>query len=108
MAPQHAWRRRIIIRHQTLSFIFTTATFSLCTGSGQAATELASRYSHVIAQDASDEQLAAAERTNPRVEYQRATAEDTRLPDASVDLVTVAQALHWCALCLDQIYSVLC
>lgn len=89
-----------------LSFIFKTAAFSLCTGSGQAATELASRYSRVIAQDASDEQLAAAERMNSRVEYQQATAEDTRLPDASVELVTVAQALQWCALCLDQFNSV--
>lgn len=29
------------------------------------------------------------------VQFQQATAEDTGLPDSSVDLVTVAQALHW-------------
>jgi SAM-dependent methyltransferase len=32
------------------------------------------------------------------VEFQQAPAEDTGLPDGSVDLVTTAQALHWWAL----------
>jgi ubiquinone/menaquinone biosynthesis C-methylase UbiE len=73
----------------------TDTALDIATGSGQAATELANRYSRVIAQDASEAQLAEADKLNPRVQYQRASAEATGLPDASVDMVTVAQALHW-------------
>jgi SAM-dependent methyltransferase len=32
---------------------------------------------------------------HPRIEYRVAPAESSGLPDASVDLVTVAQGLHW-------------
>jgi len=63
-------------------------------GSGQAAVELAARFARVIATDASAGQIAqGAKRAN--IEYRVAPAEDSGLPDASVDLVTVAQALHW-------------
>ncbi len=64
------------------------------TGSGQAAVALASRFERVIATDASAGQVAAAI-PHPRVEYRVATAEASGLNPASVDLVTVAQALHW-------------
>jgi SAM-dependent methyltransferase len=64
------------------------------TGSGQAAVELAEIFEGVIATDASEEQIANAER-HPRVEYRVATAEQSGLQARSVDLVTVAQALHW-------------
>jgi SAM-dependent methyltransferase len=64
------------------------------TGNGQAATALAERFEHVIATDASAEQLRFAEQ-HPRVEYRQATAESSGLDDASVDAITVAQALHW-------------
>ncbi|MDZ7644982.1 MAG: class I SAM-dependent methyltransferase [Woeseiaceae bacterium] len=64
------------------------------TGNGQAALSLAGRFARVIATDASEQQVAMAERV-PGVEYRTATAEDSGLDDASVDLVTVAQALHW-------------
>lgn len=64
------------------------------TGSGQAATGLAAHFAQVIGTDASAEQLAKAE-TAPNIEYRTAPAEASALPDASVDLVTVAQALHW-------------
>jgi len=64
------------------------------TGTGQAATGLAAHFARVIATDASEAQLAAAE-PNARVEYRRATADESGLDDASVALVTVAQALHW-------------
>jgi ubiquinone/menaquinone biosynthesis C-methylase UbiE len=56
----------------------------------------------VIATDASEKQIANAER-HPRVEYRTATAEESGLEAASVDLVTVAQALHWFD--LDRFYS---
>lgn len=63
-------------------------------GSGQASTALAARFAHVIATDASAEQIASAT-PHSRIEYRVALAEESGLPDASVDLVTVAQALHW-------------
>lgn len=64
------------------------------TGSGQAAVALASRFERVIATDASAEQIAAATR-HPRVEYRVARSEESGLDGGSIDLVTVAQALHW-------------
>jgi ubiquinone/menaquinone biosynthesis C-methylase UbiE len=64
------------------------------TGSGQAAVALAAHFERVIATDASAAQVAAAE-PNERVEYRTAPAESSGLADASIDLVTVAQALHW-------------
>jgi SAM-dependent methyltransferase len=64
------------------------------TGSGQAAVPLAEHFDHVFATDASAEQIANAE-PHPKVEYAVAPAEACPLPDASADLVTVAQALHW-------------
>lgn len=64
------------------------------TGSGQAAVDLAAGFAHVIATDASAAQIAQAT-PHPRVEYRVATAEDSGIATGSVDLVAVAQALHW-------------
>ena len=64
------------------------------TGNGQAASALAAHFDRVVASDASPAQLAAARR-HTNVLYIRARAEAAPLPPASVDLVTVAQALHW-------------
>ncbi|WP_428607076.1 class I SAM-dependent methyltransferase [Sedimenticola sp.] len=64
------------------------------TGSGQAALQLAERFNRVIATDASDSQIAAAAR-HERIDYRVAAAEQSGLANASIDLVTVAQALHW-------------
>jgi len=63
-------------------------------GSGQASTALAAHFAVVFATDVSPEQIAAA-RPHDRVRYSVAPAERSGLPDAAVDLVTVAQALHW-------------
>jgi SAM-dependent methyltransferase len=63
-------------------------------GSGQATGALAARFGRVFATDAAREQIAAAP-PDPRVSYAVAAAEASGLPPASVDLVTVAQALHW-------------
>jgi SAM-dependent methyltransferase len=63
-------------------------------GSGQASVALAGHFSTVHATDVAVEQIAAA-RPHPRVRYAVAAAENCGLEDASVDLVTVAQALHW-------------
>jgi len=64
------------------------------TGSGQAAGALASTFPHIVASDPSISQLAHAERTE-RLSYVAMTAETCALADGSIDLVTVAQALHW-------------
>lgn len=64
------------------------------TGNGQAALALADRFLRIVATDLSTEQIANAQ-PHPRVDYRVATAEASGLPDASCDLVTVAQALHW-------------
>src|SRR6476659_2313783 len=63
-------------------------------GSGQATTDLARRFDKVIATDASAQQIAAAPRLD-NVEYRVALAECSGLPDKSIGLLTVAQALHW-------------
>jgi len=64
------------------------------TGSGQAAVELAQHFEQVIATDASAEQIANAEQ-HSRIQYRVASAENSGLDSGSVDLITVAQALHW-------------
>jgi SAM-dependent methyltransferase len=64
------------------------------TGNGQAARDLARHFTRVIATDASAEQIARAVPV-ANVEYRVAMAEDSRIAAGTVDLVTVAQALHW-------------
>jgi len=72
------------------------------TGNGQAAVSLADRFERVVATDASGEQIAHAT-PHPRVSYGVARADESGLDDTSVDLVTVAQALHW--LPLDRFFA---
>ncbi|MGD9724137.1 MAG: class I SAM-dependent methyltransferase [Pirellulales bacterium] len=64
------------------------------TGNGQAAVDLAEHFARVLATDPSSNQIAHAQ-PHPRVEYLVARAEACPLADQSVDLITVAQALHW-------------
>ena len=64
------------------------------TGSGQAARGLAQHFREVIATDASRAQLAEAIK-DPRISYRVAPAEHSGIESESVDLLTVAQALHW-------------
>jgi SAM-dependent methyltransferase len=64
------------------------------TGNGQAAVELVKHFDRVVATDASAEQLAAAF-PHERIEYRVERAEEPSLASASVDLVTVAIAVHW-------------
>ena len=63
-------------------------------GNGQATLALADRFDTVLATDASAAQL---EQMPSRANVRRrvAPAETSGLPDGSVDLGTVAQALHW-------------
>jgi len=78
------------------------AAWDCGTGSGQAAVGLAAHFGRVIATDPSRKQLEHAE-PHPRVEYRVASAEVSLLDTASIDLVTVAQAIHWFD--LDRFYA---
>jgi SAM-dependent methyltransferase len=64
------------------------------TGNGQAAVGLASVFNSVIATDASEKQITNAA-VHERVEYRVAPAEDSGIDSGTVDLIMVAQALHW-------------
>jgi len=64
------------------------------TGNGQAAIGLASVFDRVIATDASEKQISNAQPYD-RVEYRVAPAEDSGIDSGTVDLIMVAQALHW-------------
>lgn len=72
------------------------------TGSGQAAIALALFFREVIATDPSPQQIAHAV-AHDRLRYVVAPAEDSGLDNDSVDLITVAQALHWFD--LDRFYT---
>lgn len=74
-------------------------------GTGQLSVLLAERFNEVIATDASAAQIEKAQ-PHEKVTYRTALAEDSGLPDASVDLMTVAQAAHW--LDLDKFYAEAC
>lgn len=63
-------------------------------GNGQATVDLAKRFDRVIGTDASKEQIASAT-PNPKIDYRVAPGEESGLPDKSIGLITVAQALHW-------------
>ncbi|ODU40913.1 class I SAM-dependent methyltransferase [uncultured Aquimonas sp.] len=77
-------------------------------GSGQAALPLARRFERVIATDPSAAQIALAD-TLGNIDYRVEPAELPSLPLGSVDLITVAQALHWFDLdaFYDAVYGVL-
>lgn len=64
------------------------------TGNGQVAIQLAQKFKKVYASDISSKQLEQAEQKE-NIHYLQARAETTPLPDNSIDLITVAQAIHW-------------
>jgi SAM-dependent methyltransferase len=72
------------------------------TGNGQAAVALALVFDRVIATDASEKQIANAE-PRERVEYRVAPAENSGIESGTIDLIMVAQALHWFD--LDRFYA---
>ncbi|HEX2722984.1 MAG TPA: class I SAM-dependent methyltransferase [Gemmatimonadaceae bacterium] len=84
--PLFEWVAGLVERHRL--------AWDCATGNGQAATGLAAHFDNVIATDASEKQIAAAVQ-HPGVSYRIATAYDSGIDDRAVDLVTVAQALHW-------------
>ena len=76
----------------------TSMAWDCGTGSGQAAVGLAEYFDSVYATDASAAQISAAS-PHDKVEYHVEPAEEVSLPDTSVDLVTVAVAIHWFRSC---------
>lgn len=64
------------------------------TGNGQAALPLAQYFTEVVASDVNQEPLNVALQKD-NLSYHCWPAEQTEFEDASVDLITVAQALHW-------------
>jgi SAM-dependent methyltransferase len=64
------------------------------TGSGQVAVALAEHFDHVVATDASNDQLAHATR-HERVEYRHEPADRVSLPSGAVDLIAAGAAAHW-------------
>ena len=63
-------------------------------GNGQASTGLAAHYAQVIATEPSAAQLAEAV-AHPKVSYHQSAETAPMIAAGSVDLVTVAQAVHW-------------
>lgn len=63
-------------------------------GNGQASTGLAAHYAQVIATEPSTAQLAEAV-AHPKVSYHQSAETAPMIAAGSVDLVTVAQAVHW-------------
>ncbi len=72
------------------------------TGNGQAAVGLALVFDRVIATDASEKQIANTEQ-HEHIEYRVAPAENSGIDSAVIDLIMVAQALHWFG--LDRFYA---
>lgn len=64
------------------------------TGSGQAAIGLEPYFKKIIATDASASQIEHAE-LHSKIKYKVASAENSGLETHSVDLITVATAIHW-------------
>lgn len=84
-----------LVRHRNLAW-------DCATGNGQAAVVLSEYFDQVIASDASKEQIENAEPRN-NIRYEVFPAERTNIDDSRVDLITIAQALHWFN--LDDFYK---
>ena len=90
---------RPVYPESLFAFLATLCTrhglaWDCATGNGQAARSLVPFFDNVLATDASQEQIASAE-LHPQIDFRVATAETSGIDADSVDLITVAQALHW-------------
>jgi len=72
----------------------TNRAWDCATGNGQAALSLLDHFDTVCATDASEQQVRQAGRSDG-IHYHVATAEASAIASGSIDLVVVAQALHW-------------
>lgn len=71
------------------------AVLDLGAGTGKFTELLPVRATRVVAVEPSDRMLAVLRSKLPRVEAQIGTAEEIPAADATIDVVTVAQAFHW-------------
>ena len=81
------------------------AAWDCGTGNGQVAHQLAKRFNNVIATDISAAQLDHALKST-NINYKLASAENSEIESQSIDLVTVAQAIHWFD--FDRFYKEVC
>lgn len=72
----------------------THLAWDCATGSGQAAQQLAEYFEHVIATDASQQQINQVS-NQPNIHYEVAQETCATIKSTAIDLITVAQALHW-------------
>lgn len=70
------------------------SAWDCATGSGQSAVGLSGYFDEVIATDASQNQITNAIQKKG-ISYKVENAEQTSIKSNSIDLITVAQALHW-------------
>lgn len=63
-------------------------------GTGQSSLGLNEHFKEVVATDASENQIVKAIK-KPGITYQISPAEKTQIANEEIDLITVAQALHW-------------
>ena len=80
--------------HRGSASAHRTLVWDCAAGTGQASLPLGQRFSSVLATDVSTRQLSQASQ-HANVQYATAAAESCPLRNASANLVTVAQALHW-------------
>ncbi len=71
-----------------------TLAWDSATGNGQIARILSEKFMQVVATDISGEQLGKAFQKD-NIQYKKERAENSSLSDTSVDLIVVAQAIHW-------------
>ncbi|MBX7206131.1 MAG: class I SAM-dependent methyltransferase [Bacteroidia bacterium] len=64
------------------------------TGNGQVSKVLSQKFKKVLATDISEKQLSHAQ-VLPNIVYLKAAEDVPQIQNASVDLITVAQAIHW-------------
>jgi ubiquinone/menaquinone biosynthesis C-methylase UbiE len=93
-AAQFEYLAELTIDHQR--------AWDCATGNGQAALGLTPYFEEIIATDASEKQIANAFE-HKKITYRVAPAEKTEIEADSVDLIVVAQALHWFE--LDRFYA---
>jgi SAM-dependent methyltransferase len=85
--------------HEMFEYFGTVArsralAWDCATGNGQAAVQLTDVFDRIIATDAIEKQIANSEQ-HERVKYRVAPAEESGLEPGTIDLIMVAQALHW-------------
>eukprot|EP01026_Neomeris_dumetosa_P055368 TRINITY_DN502_c0_g3_i3.p2 TRINITY_DN502_c0_g3~~TRINITY_DN502_c0_g3_i3.p2 ORF type:complete len:258 (-),score=23.37 TRINITY_DN502_c0_g3_i3:692-1465(-) len=75
----------------------------VATGNGQVANQLSKYFQNVVGIDSSEEQISFAITEKPNVTFQVGDCHQLPFEDSSVDLVTIATALHWFD--LDKFYK---